>query len=407
MISFVAFTLLATSCLASSVSIFDPRVYNYYFYINTNADLREASLFSKAEAAQHWETYGINEGRQACGSFHVLQYLDNYPSLKEKFGTNYTEAIEYYLEFGYYSKNESMGYTIGGAYGRYTISDNKTGIFASGSDRTAMAIDSIVWNNIEFINAWDHGRELQSAVTTVDGECYNPTEAGSGNGDSIGSTSSSIVVSVSCDSAALETSVLPAYWMLPGTSESSCGAALNKEKVSNWTMSKHVSIGYETIENVIYFANNVFVPINLTSSGLPGTQIEAPTAYLNANFDTFYSIDFENGGNMEGNLTEIVIDNNVGGAVSVNSANSSYVIIGTNDTLAAIGVIPKIYPQRGFALFNFLGLEYDSDKTTKWSIVTYHENVVSGTTLMFENWFCIGTLQSVQQCMSKVYQLIS
>jgi hypothetical protein len=27
------------------------------------------------------------------------------------------------------------------------------------------AVDSVVWNNKEFINAWDHGRELQTAVS--------------------------------------------------------------------------------------------------------------------------------------------------------------------------------------------------------------------------------------------------
>lgn len=49
------------------------------------------------------------------------------------------------------------------------------GIFVSASDRMAYAIDSVVWNSNEFINAWDHGRELQIAITTGTGECYNPT----------------------------------------------------------------------------------------------------------------------------------------------------------------------------------------------------------------------------------------
>ncbi len=49
------------------------------------------------------------------------------------------------------------------------------GFYASASDRVAGAIDSIVWNNVEFVNQWDHGRELQLAVTNNSGECYNPT----------------------------------------------------------------------------------------------------------------------------------------------------------------------------------------------------------------------------------------
>jgi hypothetical protein len=61
---------------------------------------------------------------------------------------------------------------------RYTAYNATEGLFYSGSDRTALAIDSVVWNNVEFINQWDHGRELQMAVTNGSGECYNPTEAG-------------------------------------------------------------------------------------------------------------------------------------------------------------------------------------------------------------------------------------
>ena len=51
----------------------------------------------------------------------------------------------------------------------------------STSARLAGAIGSLTWNGIEFINQDDHGRELQSA-SSFDGlgECFNPTEAGSG-----------------------------------------------------------------------------------------------------------------------------------------------------------------------------------------------------------------------------------
>jgi hypothetical protein len=45
------------------------------------------------------------------------------------------------------------------------------GFYASASNRTAGAIESIVWNYTEFVNQWDHGRELQLAVTNGSGEC--------------------------------------------------------------------------------------------------------------------------------------------------------------------------------------------------------------------------------------------
>ena len=68
-------------------------------------------------------------------------------------------------------------------FGRKCI--QSSGIEVCTSDRCAGAIDSVTWGGKQFISDYDHGRELQIAVT-VDGhgECYNPTEAGSlGDGD--------------------------------------------------------------------------------------------------------------------------------------------------------------------------------------------------------------------------------
>ncbi len=52
------------------------------------------------------------------------------------------------------------GFNPTGGYGRYTITNN-AGLYISTSNRTAGAVDSLVWNNKEFINSHDHGRQLQ------------------------------------------------------------------------------------------------------------------------------------------------------------------------------------------------------------------------------------------------------
>ncbi|ELR11362.1 uncharacterized protein ACA1_134290 [Acanthamoeba castellanii str. Neff] len=46
---------------------------------------------------------------------------------------------------------------------------------------------------MQFINAADHGRELQYAISNQYGECYNLTEAGSMN-DGAGPTTSSVLL---------------------------------------------------------------------------------------------------------------------------------------------------------------------------------------------------------------------
>jgi len=54
------------------------------------------------------------------------------------------------------------------------------------TSRLAGAIHSLKWNDMEFIDSLDHGRQLQSACSfdmarpgPFWAECFNPTEAGS------------------------------------------------------------------------------------------------------------------------------------------------------------------------------------------------------------------------------------
>jgi hypothetical protein len=175
MLSAVSITLvlLAASQASAQIDIFDPSVYSFFFYVNTHPDLIHPPYFTFDGAKQHWQQYGIKEGRQGCGSFHTEQYLERYPDLKQKFGDNYTAALEHYLTTG--RAEGRLGFLEGGYGGRWTIA-SPSRLFVSASDRVSGAIDSVVWNNKEFINCWDHGRELQMAVTTGHGECYNPTE---------------------------------------------------------------------------------------------------------------------------------------------------------------------------------------------------------------------------------------
>src|SRR5918992_2143889 len=53
-------------------------------------------------------------------------------------------------------------------------------IVITATGRVAGAIHSLRWRGKEFVNSYDHGRQIQSA-SSFDGlgECYNPTEAGS------------------------------------------------------------------------------------------------------------------------------------------------------------------------------------------------------------------------------------
>ena len=86
---------------------------------------------------------------------------------------------------------------------RWTISNDH--IFISASERMGAGIDSLVWNNKQFLSAHDHGRGLQMKATMhLIGECYKPTEMG-GRDDRAWSTTQ--VMSVQTYGQTLQTKV--------------------------------------------------------------------------------------------------------------------------------------------------------------------------------------------------------
>ena len=80
-------------------------------------------------------------------------------------------------------------------------------------------VDSLVWNNKQFINAHDHGRELQMACNTdTFTECYNPTECG-GRDDGSGSSTMTKILNVSASGHVMQTKVKFSPVYIKGTSE--------------------------------------------------------------------------------------------------------------------------------------------------------------------------------------------
>lgn len=109
---------------------------------------------------------------------NIFVYNNRYPDLLKAFGSNYRAAIDHYLRYHHTEHRIGLLFTNNHEYdGRWTVNSND--IYLSGSRRTGGAIDSLSWNNKEFINSRDHGRQMQMACNTNKyTECYNPTEAG-------------------------------------------------------------------------------------------------------------------------------------------------------------------------------------------------------------------------------------
>src|SRR5436853_804287 len=64
----------------------------------------------------------------------------------------------------------------------------------STSSQFAGAISSLKWGNKEYINNWDHGRQLQVNAQFFNRyECYNPYEAGTKEDQNLNKTSSKLL----------------------------------------------------------------------------------------------------------------------------------------------------------------------------------------------------------------------
>ncbi|MFA6545034.1 MAG: hypothetical protein WCS99_11450 [Limisphaerales bacterium] len=168
-------------------------------------------------------------------------------------------------------------------------------IVISTSSRFAGAIHSLTWNGREFIDSFDHGRELQSASnldlgTRITGETFNPTEGGSRR-DFKGNKSSGRVLFVSTRSNALQTVSQMAFWLAPGE-KSGPNLAKNTTILSDHLLTKRVQIGWKNLPHVISYDVTFSVPIGERHTH---AVFEALTGYMPPAFSEFLQFNSNTG----------------------------------------------------------------------------------------------------------------
>jgi hypothetical protein len=225
------------------------------------------------------------------------------------------------------------------------------------TSRLAGAIDSLTWNGREFIDSFDHGRQLQSAASfdcSRDGEFwaerYNPTEAGSRR-DGAGATSTSRLLSIRAEGAELRTTVQPAFWLTP--EEASSGRpALNNRTLSDHRIAKHVRIGYEKLANIVDYHVTFTVPAGERHRF---GQFEALTGYMPAEFRTFWKL-IPATGKLES------LDDGPG--------EQKYpVVFSTDDGAYAMGIYSPDQPSAGFEGAGYGRFRFPAEKVVKWNCV--------------------------------------
>ncbi len=252
----------------------------------------------------------------------------------------------------------------------------------------AYAIHSIQFRGKEFIDYYDHGRQLQSA-SSFDGygECFNPTEAGSTINGDIHRPSTSVPVSYFAKGNAMRTITNMAFWMPANLryDQPYCGtrtnvhSAVNQTDLSGHLLEKNVTIGFQGIENVLSYSIKYTVP-EAHSTG----TFEALTGYMPAEFSSYFTYE-------PASRTLKTLDYGPG-------EQSLPLILSTPNREHAMGVYSPT-TQPGYGRFRFT---YGND-INKWNCVYRETGITANATFSYRCFVIIGTLEEVKKGMDRLH----
>lgn len=258
--------------------------------------------------------------------------------------------------------------------------------------RLAGAIHSVTWQGTEFIDSWDHGRQLQSAanfdaLTPFTPETFNPTEAGSAD-DDVGDTSTSRLLHLLAQGNSLQTTTQMAFWLKPGQ-KSAGNLAKNRTSLSDHLLTKRVVIGYRQLPQVIQYDVTFSLPITEQHRY---AQFEAVTGYMPEVFNQFWKY------NASTQQLEPLSDGP--------GEQGAPVVLSTESGQRAMGVYSPQQPSAGFEEAGYGRFRFREAKVTKWNCVfriRADEKVPPGD-YAFRSFVIIGDLKLVTDGLRELHR---
>ena len=163
-------------------------------------------------------------------------------------------------------------------------------------------ISSLLWGGKEFVNNFDHGRQFSTNAAFFNrNECYNPYETGTKE-DGQKPTSSSRVLSLTASGNRLESTVQMSWYLStryprPGYGDE-CGDPNSflpcpgyNGALSQYTLHKTVTIGFNGMSNVIEYLSDLFIPEPVLKGVVQMTEV-LPYEFLNLWTYDIYSKDY-------------------------------------------------------------------------------------------------------------------
>ncbi|MES2791141.1 MAG: hypothetical protein V4719_16120 [Planctomycetota bacterium] len=259
--------------------------------------------------------------------------------------------------------------------------------------RLAGAIHSVTWNGTEFIDSFDHGRQLQSASnldlqSPFSAETFNPTEAGSMD-DGAGPTSTSRLLHLVTTPNSLQSTTQMAFWLAPGE-QSGGQPAKNGTRLSDHLLTKRVTIGYRQLPQVIQY--DVTFSLPLTEKHRVA-QFEAVTGYMPAEFSKFWSF------NPQTQRLEDLSDGP--------GEQNAPVVLATASGHRAMGVYSPDQPSPGYAGVGYGRFRFTDAKVTKWNCVFRIRDDAQGVAAgdyAFRTFVIVGDLPIVTAALIELHR---
>ncbi len=259
--------------------------------------------------------------------------------------------------------------------------------------RLAGAVHSLTWSGKEFIDSFDHGRQLQSAANFDGGrkfvpEVFNPTEAGSRR-DGTGPTSTSELLRMRVRPSELEATTRMAFWLAPG--ETSAGhPALNRQVLSDHRLDKRVRIGYRGLAHAIEYDVTFTVPPHEKHTY---AQFEALTGYMPPEFGDFWRFD-------PTTARLAALDDGPG-------EQADPVVFATADGAYAMGVYSPDQPSHGYDKAGYGRFRFKAERVVKWNCVfRLHapEGIAAGP-YHFRVFAAVGTREDVRRTLAGLAEM--
>ena len=259
-------------------------------------------------------------------------------------------------------------------------------VLLTATRRSAGAIESLQWDGMEFLDASDHGRHLQSAISFDDlNECDNPTEAGASRDGTGPRASSSRLLDASVRDNVLRTDTQMAFWLRRGK-WTACGEVKNDNLATSLSSTRLA----KSVRFLRGFGNVIEHKISFDLARARSlAQFEVLTAYMPKHFDTFYRY----------NPADAQLQPLSDGP----GEQELPVVLATSDGQHALGLYTPQAAQAGLNGPGYGRWRFSDARVTKSNVVFRQRNAGAGPHA-FVVYTVFGSLEDVRATLGKLYE---